>query len=113
MEFQSKKNHTILFGVEEDLIKVEGQINSKYENWTLAKRGIPFEFSDGTKGSILYDGDWIITVTQKGSLFCEIIPKVGDSGQHKGIAFKCTPYSDVLVLNDGISWVKINGKKSH
>lgn len=106
-----QKTHTIIYGASDDSVLIEGQIDSEYQNWTLAQRGIPFEFSDETKGRITYDGDWKITIEKEGSLFQELRPNVGDNGKHTDLAFKCTPYSDVLIFKDGILWVKMNGKK--
>ena len=106
-----EKTHTLIYGGSDDLVVLQGQIDSEYQNWTLAQRCIPFECSDGTKGKITYNGDWLISVEEKGSLFQEVRPNVGDSGKHTDLAFKCTSYSDVLILKDGILWVKVNGKK--
>jgi hypothetical protein len=106
-----EKTHTIIFGLSDDTIEVKGQVQAEYINWTLAQRGIPFECSDETSGIITYDGDWTIKVENKGTLFQELRPNVGDNGKHIGLAFKCTPFSDVLILSDGILWIKINGKK--
>jgi len=106
-----EKLHTLIYGSSDDCLIIEGQVEKEYTNYTLSKRGIPFECSDETKGTITYDGDWVIKIEKKGSLFQELRTNVGDAGKHKDIAFKCTSYSDVLILNDGIFWVKINGKK--
>lgn len=106
-----EKTHTLIFGASDDIVAIDGQLCEEYENYTLAKRGIPFECSDKTKGTIVYDGDWKITIEQKGDLFQELRPNVGDNGKHIDLASKCTSYSDVLILKDGIIWVKINGKK--
>jgi hypothetical protein len=106
-----EKTHTLIYGGSDDLVEIDGQIQAEYNNYTLASRGIPFECSDETKGIITYDGDWLITVEKEGSLFQELRPNVGDVGKHKDLAFKCTSYSDVLILKDGILWVKINGRK--
>lgn len=106
-----QKTHTLVYGSSDDVIEIEGQVEGEYNNYTLAKRGIPFECSDETKGTITYDGDWLIKIENEGSLFQELRPKVGDSEKHKDLAFQCTSYSDVLILKDGILWVKINGRK--
>jgi hypothetical protein len=106
-----EKTHTIIYGSSDDLVEIDGQIQAEYGNYTLASRGITFECSDETKGTITYDGDWLIKVEQQGSLFQELRPNVGDMGKHIDLAFKCTSYSDVLILKDGILWVKINGRK--
>ena len=106
-----EKNHTIIYGGSDDIVEIDGQIQAEYNNYTLASRGIPFECSDETKGTITYDGDWLIRVEKQGSLFQELRPNVGDMGKHTDLAFKCTSYSDVLILKDGILWVKINGRK--
>ena len=106
-----EKTHTIIYGSSDDLVEIDGQIQAEYGNYTLASRGIPFECSDETKGTITYDGDWLIKVEKQGSLFQELRPNVGDNGKHTDLAFKCTSYSDVLILKDGILWVKINGRK--
>jgi len=105
------KTPTLIYGASDDIVEVDGQVQAEYDNWTLAQKGIPLECSDGTKGKITYDGDWAITLENKGELFEELRPSVGDNGKHKDLAFKCTSYSDVLILKDGILWVKINGKK--
>ena len=106
-----EKTHTIIYGSSDDVVEIDGQVQAEYINYTLAKRGITFESSDETKGTITYDGDWLINVDKEGSLFQELRPNVGDNGKHKDLAFKCTSWSDVLILKDGILWVKINGKK--
>jgi hypothetical protein len=106
-----EKTNTLIYGSSDDLIEIEGKVEGEYNNYTLAKRGIPFECSDETKGTITYDGDWKITVEKEGNLFQELRTNVGDSGKHKDLAFKCTSYSDVLILKDGILWVKMNGRK--
>jgi hypothetical protein len=106
-----EKKHTLIYGASDDCVILQGQIDSEYTNWTLAQRGIPFECSDGTKGKIIYDGDWKFSLETKGSLFKELRPSAGDIGKHSDLASKCTPYSDVLILEDGIFWVKMNGKK--
>ena len=106
-----EKTQTIIYGSSDDVVEISGQIDAEYENYTLAKRGISFECSDKTKGTLVYDGDWKITVENEGNLFQELRPNVGDNGKHKDLAFKCTPFSDVLILKDGILWVKINGRK--
>jgi hypothetical protein len=82
-----EKTHTIIYGSSDDLVEIEGQIEGEYGNYTLAKRGIPFECSDETKGVILYDGDWKITVEKEGSLFQELRPNVGENGNHTDLAF--------------------------
>jgi hypothetical protein len=106
-----RKTHTLIYGSSDDLVMINGQVDAEYYNYTLAKRGIRFECSDQTKGNIIYDGDWKITIENEGSLFQELRPNVGDNGTHKDLAFKCTSFSDVLILKDGILWVKINGRK--
>jgi hypothetical protein len=106
-----EKTHTIIYGASDDLVQIDGQIQREYCNYTLAQRGVPFECSDETKGTITYDGDWLIKIENQGSLFQELRPNVGDNGKHKDLAFKCTSYSDVLILKDGILWIKINGRK--
>ena len=106
-----EKTHTLIYGESDDLVQVDGQVQAEYENWTLAQRGIPFECSDETKGKITYNGDWEIFVENKGELFQELRQNVGDYGKHTDLAFKCTSFSDVLILKQGILWVKINGKK--
>jgi hypothetical protein len=37
-----QKNHTIIYGSSDDLVEINGQVDAEYENYTLAKRGIPF-----------------------------------------------------------------------
>ena len=92
-----QKNHTIIYGSSEDLVDINGQVDAEYKNYTLAKRGIPFECSDETKGKITYNGNWKIEIEKEGSLFQELRPSVDDNGKHTDLAFKCTSYSDVLI----------------
>jgi len=106
-----KKSHTIIFGHSDDVVLVGGNIDCQYENYTIAKMGLPFECSDETKGTIIYDGDWNIKIENEGFLFQELRTNVGDDGKHTDLAINCTSYSDVLILKEGVIWVKINGKK--
>lgn len=100
---------TKIYGGSDDLIEIEGAINDEinhYENKALS-----FESSDGTKGSIKYDGEWKIEVKSRGSLFLQKIPSAGDDGKHDGEFAGLPSYSDILILDDGIEWVKIGRKK--
>lgn len=101
---------TKLYGASDDLIEVEGDINAEHGHYDPRK--LSFLCSDDTRGTIQYDGNWHIIVETAGSLFKKLVvgnpaEQPHDDEDAKG----CSAYSDVLVLNDGIEWVKISQKK--
>jgi hypothetical protein len=102
---------TKIYGASDDLIEIEGAINDEANHYDIPDVGIKLECSDGTKGKLTYDGEWHIKVDVNGSKFRTIINSVGDDAEHTNPdSLGCTSYSDVLILDDGIEWVKIGRK---
>jgi len=101
---------TRIYGGSDDLVEIEGAVSDEHGCYGH-KRPIVIIASDGTKASILYDGEWKIAVPFAGSLYRKKIDSVGDDGTHTDEAIGCTSYSDVLIFDDGIEWVKIGSKK--
>jgi hypothetical protein len=100
---------TKIYGASDDLVEIEGIISDEHDCYDH-KKPIRITASDGTIGSIFYGGEWKISVKFAGDKYIEKIDSVGDDGKHIGIAAGCTSYSDVLVFDDGIEWVKIGRK---
>lgn len=100
---------TKIYGYSDDLVEIEGAINDEWGCFHH-KKPIPIEVSDGTKATIFYDGEWKINVPFAGSKYVEKIDSVGDDNEHTGKADGCTSYSDVLIFEDGIEWVKVGSK---
>lgn len=100
---------TKIYGASDDLIEIDGAISDEVGCYDH-KKPIPISASDGTEATIFYDGEWKINVRFAGDKFIETIDSVGDDGKHEGNAKDCTPYSDVLILDEGIEWVKIRNK---
>lgn len=101
---------TKLYGSSDDIVEIEGAVCDEYGNYDDAKKAIQFSVSDGTSGTIKYNGEWKIDLITKGKKFLEIISSVGDEGTHTGEAENCTCFSDVLILNNGIEWVKVGNE---
>jgi hypothetical protein len=100
---------TKIYGSSDDLIEIEGQINEEIGCFDHDKP-IKFSCSDGTIGTIFYNGMWKIEIKTEGTLIQAVHVTSGDEHEHTGLAKGCTPYSDVLILAEGIEWVKIKGK---
>lgn len=89
-----------LFGASDDLVLLEGSIDEELEAYN---EEASFSFSDGTLGSIKYDGTWCIEILHKGEEFETLIP----SSAEAGIRSDGTPcYSDVLIMNN-VSYILI------
>lgn len=101
---------TKIYGSSDDIVEIEGAVCDEYGNYDDAKTGINFSASDGTSGTIKYNGEWKIDLTKKGKKVLEIIPSVGDEGTHIGEAQNCTCFSDVLIFKNGIEWVKVGNE---
>lgn len=100
---------TKIYGASDDLIEIEGAVNDEIGCYFKARKTILC--SDNTKATIAYDGEWKINVLVEGEKYLGKINSVGDDAKHifpdaEGL----TSYSDVLVLGEGIEWVKISGK---
>lgn len=101
---------TKIYGASDDLIEIEGPCSDEIGCYNH-KKPIKIELSDGTKATIFYDGEWKITVPFAGSKYLGLINSVGDDVEHLFDDAKgCTSYSDVLVLDEGIEWVKVGRK---
>ncbi len=101
---------TKIYGASDDLIEIEGAINDEANHYDA--KNVKITCSDGTTAVISYNGNWMITVKKTGHLFEKIV--LGNPAEEphtdeyaKGLP----PYSDVLVLDKGIDWVKIGRKK--
>ena len=102
---------TKIYGASDDLIEIEGAINDEVGCYFNAKQTITC--SDNTKASISYNGEWKIIVIVEGEKFLGKINSVGDDAKHiLPDAEGCTSYSDILILDEGIEWVKI-GRKTY
>lgn len=101
---------TKIYGASDDLIEIEGAIEDEHGCFDH-KKPISITASDGTKATIFYDGEWKINVLFAGPKYLSKIDSVGDDGKHIGEEKGFTPYSDILILDNGIEWVKIGSKK--
>ena len=103
---------TRIYGASDDLIEIDGQISDEVDAYSASDEPVKFKTSQGTKGSIMYDGEWKITIKEEGSDFVKVIESVGDDNNHTEENTKnVPPYSDVLILDGDLEWVKIKGKK--
>jgi hypothetical protein len=100
---------TKIYGASDDLIEIEGAISDDVDCYNH-KKPIKMTFSDGTIATIFYNGEWKINVKEHGTKFKAKINCAGEDIEHTGIAKGCTSYSDVLILDEGIKWVRIKGK---
>lgn len=101
---------TKIYGASDDLIEIEGPCSEEFGCYDH-KKPIKIQMSDGTKATIYYDDEWKITVPFAGSKYHSVIPSVGDDNEHVAEHAKgCSSYSDVLVMDEGIEWVKIGRK---
>lgn len=107
---------TKIYGASDDLIEIEGAIEDETGNDGSNSNGYgtSVKASDGTQATIAYtkDGEWKITMIVEGNKFLGKVNSVGDDAEHIfPDAIGCSSYSDVLVLDEGIEWVKIGRKK--
>ena len=102
---------TKIYGASDDLIEIEGAVEEEANH--IDAKNIAIKASDGTQAKITYDenGEWKICVTVEGDKFLQIVCSVGDDAKHSyPDAIGCSSYSDVLVLDEGIEWVKVGRK---
>ena len=100
---------TKIYGASDDLIEIEGEVSDEIGCYYATNKKITC--SDGTVAKITYDGNWNITIKETGKLFDKIV--LGNPAEEPHTdedAKECSPYSDVLILKEGIEWVKIAGK---
>lgn len=101
---------TKIYGASDDLIEIEGAISDEHDAYNFSGT---VTASDGTTAKLKYndDGQWEFTVTKEGSKFLGLVKSVGDDAKHIfPDAVGCSSYSDVLILDEGIKWVKIGRK---
>ncbi len=102
---------TKIYGASDDLIEIEGDVEEEYGK--INARNLSINASDGTQAKITYndEGEWKIDLINMGNKYLDLILSKGEDYKHiHEDAIGCSPYSDVLVLDDGIEWVKIGGK---
>ena len=98
-----------IYGASDDLIEIDGAISDEIGCYNATNKTITC--ADGTKAKITYDGEWKITVKEKGPKFMKIITGNPAEDPHTDPDAKgCPPYSDVLIMMDTLAWVKIGGK---
>ena len=103
---------TRIYGASDDLIEIDGQIIDEVDAYSASDEPVKFKTSQGTKGTIMYDGEWKITIKEEGSDFVKVIESVGDDNKHTEENTKdVPPYSDVIILDGDLEWVKVKGKK--
>ncbi len=103
---------TKIYGASDDLIEIEGAISDEHDGYDFSGTVVA---SDGTTAKLKYDkdGQWKFALVKAGEKFVRIIDAVGDDKKHtEADAKDCSAYSDVLVLEDGIEWIKI-GRKTY
>jgi len=103
--------NTRIYGASDDLIQMDGGISDEIGVFDIAQTGVKFNCSDGTYGTITYNGEWLITVEQEGLGFVKLISGNDEIAHTDTDALGCASYSDVLIMN--IDWIKVNGKKYH
>ncbi len=101
---------TKIYGASDDLIEIEGAITDEANQYDATR--VIITASDGTRARITYNGEWKILVEVEGEKYLNLIHSVRDDAKHTiDDAIGCTSYSDVLILDSGIEWVKIGRNK--
>ena len=100
---------TKIYGASDDLIEIEGFTYDEIDCYDH-QRPIKFECSDGTIGTIFYNGEWKLNIKMVGSKFIRVIDSVGEDNRHEEPNATIPSYSDILILDSGVEWVKIKGK---
>ena len=104
------ENKTKIYGAGDDLIEIEGQLSDEICCYNTRNSKKTITASDGTVAKIHYnnEGIWQIDMIKAGTKFIEKIFSVGYDNKHICFnAIGCSSYSDVLVLDEGIEWVKL------
>lgn len=102
---------TRIYGASDDLIEIEGGVNEEV-GCHDHKKPISISASDGTKATIYYDenGEWTIKVLKSGGGY-RVVGAVGDNSTHSAEGTEgCPPYSDVLILEADVEWIKVGRK---
>ena len=104
---------TRIYGASDDIIVIDGQISEEVDAYSSTDESFKFKTSKGTEGTITYNGEWKITLTEEGPDFVKLIQAVGDDNIHTENNTNNIPsYSDILILDGDLEWVKVNGEKS-
>lgn len=100
---------TKIYGASDDLIEIEGEICEEYD--CIDFESAKVKASDGTSAKLTFNGEWKFTEVDAGSKLSKHIKAVGEDLKHgEEDAIGCTSYSDVLVFDDGLEWIKIGRK---
>lgn len=100
---------TRIYGASDDLIEIEGAIREELDCYD---EKLKLTFSDGTSFWTEYDGQWRFKHLVKGDKFIKHIEAVGDEQVHLDEDSEEVPnYSDFILLDEGIEWVKVKGRK--
>jgi hypothetical protein len=102
---------TKIYGASDDLIEIEGAISEELDCYD---EKLKLVFSDGTVIETKYDhgGQWRLKVLEVGSKLLRHVPAVGDDQVHIEEHSEEVPnYSDFIILDDGIEWMKIKNRK--
>ena len=103
---------TRIYGASDDLIEIDGQISDEVDAYSASDEPIKFKTSQGTKGTFFYDGEWRVLITVEGPDFVKVVKSVGDDNAHTEENTKnVSPYSDVVILEGDLKWVKVKDKK--
>lgn len=105
---------TIIHGESDDLIEIIGDWQEEFNiPYSINKTKTTINCSDGTKAKIEYDGNWHITIIEKGSLFEKIVLGNPAEDPHEDIdcIYEVPGYSDAIVFKESLEWVLLKGKK--
>lgn len=99
---------TTIYGASDDLVIISGDISEEFDCFRTKVR---MRASDGTYAAFIYNyGVWEILLVDKGTKFLKYEQNIGyEAGRHPDTDIP--GYSDILVLDDGIEWVTLNGRK--
>ena len=101
---------TRIWGASDDLLEIDGALIEDEVNESFP---YAIKCSDGTIASFDYnsEGIWECTIESPGKSFIRIVKAVGEDNEHTDPTAKgCSSYSDVLLIREPISWVKVNKK---
>ena len=101
-----------IHGTSDDLLYVISTKSGKEHEITVDYENV-IECTDGTKATLTFEdkkkGVWLLEVQEKGKCFKEAVGYAGWHSKHYGLAEGCTPYSDVLILED-METIVVNGQ---
>jgi hypothetical protein len=106
---------TIIYGASDDLVEIDGAIVDETDSFNSKSK---ITASDGTVAFIEYiDGGWKIDIKNRGKLCGMLInglPDEDGNHTHADVVHVCRTvpiYSDALIFDSGLEWIKINGNK--